>query len=83
MYLRCVTGDFPRTWLDWLPWAEFCYNTSYHSALKVTPFEVVYGQPPSVLIPYVAGTARTDIIDGTLRDRDAFLEDVRERLLQA
>jgi len=30
MYLRCITGDRPRAWLDWLPWAEFCYNTSYH-----------------------------------------------------
>jgi hypothetical protein len=43
MYLRCLTGDRPRTWLDWLPWAEYCYNTAYHSALKATPFQVVYG----------------------------------------
>ena len=42
MYLRCVTGDRPRAWVDWLAWAEYCYNTSYHSALRATPFEVVY-----------------------------------------
>lgn len=24
MYLRCLTGDRPRQWLSWLPWAEFC-----------------------------------------------------------
>lgn len=29
MYLRCLTGDRPRHWLEWLPWAEFCYNSSY------------------------------------------------------
>jgi hypothetical protein len=29
MYLRCLTGDRPRNWLEWLPWAEFCYNSSY------------------------------------------------------
>jgi transposase InsO family protein len=29
MYLRCLTGDWPRQWLEWLPWAEFCYNSSY------------------------------------------------------
>jgi hypothetical protein len=28
MYLRCVTGDRPRSWVDWLSWAEYCYNTS-------------------------------------------------------
>ena len=43
MYLRCITGDRPRAWLDWLPWAEYVYNTSYHSALHTSPFQVVYG----------------------------------------
>ena len=27
MYLRCATGDRPRAWVDWLAWAEYCYNT--------------------------------------------------------
>jgi len=27
MYLRCVTGDRPRAWVDWLSWAEYCYNS--------------------------------------------------------
>ncbi|WVZ49483.1 hypothetical protein U9M48_000841 [Paspalum notatum var. saurae] len=44
MYLRCVTSDGPRAGLDWLPWAEYCYNTLYHSALRATPFEVVCGR---------------------------------------
>jgi transposase InsO family protein len=29
MYLRCITGDRPRSWVDWLSWAEYCYNTSF------------------------------------------------------
>jgi hypothetical protein len=29
VYLRCLAGDRPRSWLRWLPWAEFCYNSSY------------------------------------------------------
>jgi hypothetical protein len=83
MYLRCITGDRPRAWLDWLPWAEYCYNTSYHSALRTTPFEVVYGRPPPALLPYTAGSAATESVDALLRDRDMFLADVRDRLLQA
>jgi hypothetical protein len=43
MYLRCITGDRPGAWVEWLSWAEYCYNTSFHSALRATPFEVVYG----------------------------------------
>jgi transposase InsO family protein len=29
MYLRCLIGDRPRQWLKWLPWAEYCYNTTF------------------------------------------------------
>jgi hypothetical protein len=63
MYLRCLTGDRPRAWLDWLPWAEYCYNTAYPSLLRMTPFQVVYGRPPSALVPYTAGSSRTDAVD--------------------
>jgi hypothetical protein len=29
MYLRCLAGDRPWQWLRWLPWAKFCYNSSF------------------------------------------------------
>jgi hypothetical protein len=83
MYLRCITGDHPRSWLEWLPWAEYCYNTSFHSALKCTPFQVVYGHHPPSLPPYQIGHAHTDTVEAMLADREAFLGEVRSRLLQA
>jgi hypothetical protein len=83
MYLRCVTGDRPRAWVDWLSWAEYCYNTSFHTALRATPFEVVYGRSPPPILPYKPGTARTKDADALLRSRDDMLAEVRQRLLQA
>ena len=83
MYLRCVTGDRPRAWVDWLSWAEYCYNTSFHTALRATPFEVVYGRPPPPILSYQPGTARTEAADAILRSRDEMLAEVRQRLLQA
>jgi hypothetical protein len=83
MYLRCITGDRPRAWLEWLPRAEYCYNTSFHSALRATPFQVMYGRPPPPMVPYEPATARTATVDNMLMDRNAFLADVHDRLLQA
>jgi len=54
MYLRCMTGDRPKQWLRWLPGAEYTYNTAYQSALRDTPFRVVYGRDP----PPFARTSR-------------------------
>jgi hypothetical protein len=83
MYLRCVTGDRPRAWVDWLARAEYCYNTSYHSALHASPFEVVYGRPRPPMLPYEPGMARSETAGDLLRTRDEILAEARQRLLQA
>jgi hypothetical protein len=83
VYLRCLAGDRLHSWLRWLPWVEYCFNTSFQTALKVTPFEVVYGRVPPPLIPFQSGATRVAAVDHQLRDRDAFLAYVQERLLQA
>ena len=76
MYLRCATGDRPRSWVDWLLWAEYCYNTSFHTALRTTLFEVVYGRPPPPLLSHREGATDTEAADTMLRDRDTFLVEV-------
>jgi hypothetical protein len=83
MYLRCLAGDRPRQWLQWLPWAEYCYNTTFHSSLKTTPFRVVYGRDPPSLHAYVHGEAQLPAIHHQLQDRNEFLQEVCDRLEQA
>jgi hypothetical protein len=83
MYLRCITGDRPRAWVEWLPWAEYCYNTAYHSALHTTPFRVVYGRDPPPVLTYQPGSTANQTVDEMLSERDLFLSEVRDRLLQA
>lgn len=83
MYLRCATSYQPRAWVDWLSKVEYCYNTSFHTTLRTTPFEVVYGHPPPPLLPHRAKTAATEVVDSLLCGHDAFVADVHKRLLQA
>ncbi|WVZ53784.1 LOW QUALITY PROTEIN: hypothetical protein U9M48_004680 [Paspalum notatum var. saurae] len=45
-YLRCFVHTCPHKWFDWLPTAEFSYNSSLHSAIGTSPFEALYGHSP-------------------------------------
>jgi hypothetical protein len=82
MYLCCLAGDRPKSWLRWLSWAEYCYNSSFQSALKCSPFRVVYGREPPTLLSYQSGTTRVVAVDRQLQERDEFLADIKERLIQ-
>jgi hypothetical protein len=82
-YLRCFTGYKPKEWVKWLPWAEWWYNTTYHSATKMTPFEAVYGRPPPILPTYTIGSSMVDQVDRVLRNRTQILHLLKENLTAA
>jgi hypothetical protein len=44
-YLRCMAFEAPQKWTDWLPTAEYWYNTSFQTSIKMTPFEALYEYP--------------------------------------
>jgi len=83
MYLRCLTGDRPRQWLQWLPWAEFVFNTAYQTSLRDTPFRVIYGRDPPSLRSYEPGETRVAAVARSMEEHDEFLADIRARLQQA
>jgi hypothetical protein len=83
MYLRCFTGDRPRQWLRWLPWAEYVYNTAYQTSLQETPFRVVSGRDPPTLRSYEPGETRVAALARDMEECAAFLADVHYRLEQA
>ncbi|GKB17077.1 putative reverse transcriptase domain-containing protein [Tanacetum coccineum] len=40
--LRACVLDFGKGWVNHLPLVEFSYNNSYHTSIKVAPFEALY-----------------------------------------
>lgn len=45
-YMRCFVHSCPRQWSRWISLAEFWYNTSLHSSLGRSLFEVMYNHLP-------------------------------------
>ena len=42
--MRACALDYGSSWDDNLPYAEFYYNNSYQTSLKMAPFEALYGR---------------------------------------
>jgi hypothetical protein len=78
MYLHCLTGDHPRQWLQWLPWVEFSYNTTYQASIKTTPFCVVYGRGLPTLRAYTTSEARLPAVHQQLLARNEFLAEIHD-----
>ena len=43
MLRACALAQGPK-WEDCLPYAEFSYNNSFHTSLKMSPYEALYGR---------------------------------------
>jgi len=82
-YLRCFVQACPRRWSRWLPLAEFWYNTSSHSALGRTPFEVLYGFPPRHLGLDLSAATLVPELPEWLQERELMQQLVRKHLLRA
>ena len=63
-----------------MAWAEYSYNTSWHSTIKTTPFSVVYGRDPPTLLTYLPRTAKMEVVDKELVARDDLLKEVKEHI---
>ncbi|KAA0039716.1 ty3-gypsy retrotransposon protein [Cucumis melo var. makuwa] len=79
-YLRCFCGEKPREWSQWLHWAEYWYNTTYHGSIGISPFQAVYGRLPPPLIQYGDMETPNSTLDQQLRDRDIILRALKEHL---
>ena len=79
-YLRCFACDEPNRWSKYLYLAEFWYNTSYHSAIEMTPFQALYGRPPPLIPHYILGNSPVASIDATLVEHQRVLGTLKETL---
>ena len=63
--------------------AEWWYNTNFHNATNITPYEIVYGQLALVHIPYLLGDSKMDSMDQSLQAREATVKLLKFHLQRA
>jgi hypothetical protein len=58
-YLRNYVGGKQRTWVRWLHMGEYCYYTTYHMSIRMSPFKALHGYDTPSLMETVFGVARS------------------------
>ncbi|CDP11414.1 unnamed protein product [Coffea canephora] len=80
---QCFSHLEPKKWNHWLTMAEWWYNTSYHTAIQMTPFEAVYGQAPPQLSRGPYTQAKVAIVGDCLKERHKVDIILKQNLKQA
>ena len=72
-YLRAFTQEKPATRFNLLCWVEYSYNTSYHSSIKMTPFQALYVLVPPTIPPNIQSSTSIQALEDLLLERDHLL----------
>jgi hypothetical protein len=70
---RMYVIDQPSKWEYYLHLVEFSYNNGYHTSLKMSPFEALYGRNCNTLVSW------DNPIDITVVGLD-FLKEMKEKM---
>lgn len=73
----------PKRWSFLLALADWWYNTTYHSPLKTTPYQALYGNPPPIIsevsTPGLEDTAARDF----LSEKENMIRQIKNNLAQS
>ncbi|WVZ17603.1 hypothetical protein V8G54_010585 [Vigna mungo] len=82
-YLRCFVHHKPSLWGKFLPWAEWCFNTTINTSIKMTPFEVVYGHPPPSIPQGLSFDTSNTTVQFELQSRAGIIRKLNNNLQKA
>jgi hypothetical protein len=82
-FLRSFVHACPTKWSSWLSLAEYWYNTSFHSSLGRSPFEVLYGRTPRQLGLTLGDASASMDLQTWLNQRELMVKLIQQHLARA
>ncbi|KAJ4810364.1 polyprotein [Rhynchospora pubera] len=79
-YLRSMVHSQQKNWHKWLPLSEWWYNTHFHSSIKTTPFQALYGYSPPQLPMGTPPKSSVEAVNQVLKDRHQVMWELKQQL---
>eukprot|EP00253_Pinus_taeda_P009495 PITA_09495 len=79
-YLRNYVPGQQRAWVKWLHLGEFCYNTTYHMSIGMTPFRALYGYDALSFSDMIFGDSRAPGAKDWIQESQEILKALKDNL---
>ena len=81
--LRMYVMDNQTQWERYLPLVEFAYNNSYHSSIRMPPYQALYGRSCRTPLSWEKLEDRVMVGPELVQEMEKQVKQVRQRLKEA
>jgi hypothetical protein len=82
-YLRNYVAGKHNAWVRWLHLGEYCYNTTHHMSIGMTPFRALYSYDPLFFIEISFGDSRALMVQDWVQQSQDILRELKDHLQRA
>ncbi|KAH9295309.1 hypothetical protein KI387_038897, partial [Taxus chinensis] len=79
-YLRNYVSGQQRAWVKWLHLGEYCYNTTYHMSITMSPFMALYGYEAPNFMDLLFGDNKVPKAKDLLQESQDIMKSLKENL---
>jgi hypothetical protein len=72
-----------KAWVKWLHLGEYCYNTTHHRSIGMTPFRALYGYDSLTFMEIVLGDNRAPMAKDWIQESQEILKELKDHLQRA
>ena len=82
-YLRYYVTGQQKAWTKWLYLGEYCYNTTYHMSIRMSPFRALYGYEALSFADTMFGDSRAPLAKNWIQGFQDILRALKDNLQTA
>jgi hypothetical protein len=82
-YLRNYVTGQQRAWVKWLHLGEYCYNTTHHMSIGMSPFRALYGYDSLTFMEIAFGDSRAPMAKEWIQESQDILRELKDHLQRA
>jgi hypothetical protein len=79
-YLRNYVEGQHKAWVRWLHLGEYCYNTTHHMSIGMTPFRALYSYDPLSFVEIAFGDSRAPMVQDWVQQSQDILRELKDHL---